>query len=434
MATQTGMAKITDGDRLDEGYFNEVGLETMNMALSNHIKQLINRAGVYSANGVDLYGDAYVDADGRNDSVKTSHCGAIFDTNQYEAFNTDEVYVVIEATSLTETDFSINNCVCSRFDTGKWVLYCTTGTDAVKRAQIYKTLFYGSNGSDARATTTYITGITALKTNVTRDVGKKGYYAQIGSTDATTAIPYDDKGQLIYTGTFSDVTTNDDFSSWSYIQGATLDGGTIGAGALGSWYAPAATVLHTNSTGDSTSDETGTDLEADENDNPTDCKLYAWWGDQQDADQEAWLVRTYLLCAGSVSFAETTTGDTPPAHLTDTGATIDFTSTHNVPIMTAVTAGEVASIITASIPTGTFSSTISSSVGVSVIVDWETGANIQYKLINTSSDTGWLDTGEISNFTAFSSEPTTSIVRLVPKTTAATTSYPSIKGFSVRAV
>ena len=72
-----------------------------------------------------------------------------------------------------------------------------------------------------------------------------------------------------------------------------------------------------------------------------------------------------------------------------------------------------------------------------MIEDWEDGANIQYKLTNATEDTGWLDamntSPEVNSFTAFTSEPTTLIVKLIPKTTSPTAGYPSVKGFYVNA-
>ena len=87
------------------------------------------------------------------------------------------------------------------------------------------------------------------------------------------------------------------------------------------------------------------------------------------------------------------------------------------------------------IPTGTFSSTISTAVGVPMIEDWETGDDIQYKLTNAGEDSGWLSCGNtpgVSSFTAFTSEPTTLTVNLIPKVSAPTTGYPSVKGFFIR--
>jgi hypothetical protein len=88
-----------------------------------------------------------------------------------------------------------------------------------------------------------------------------------------------------------------------------------------------------------------------------------------------------------------------------------------------------ASEIIHDLPSGSFSSTINGSFGTVLIEDWETGADIQYKLTNSTEDTGWLDYNEVSEFTAFTSEPTTCIVKLVPKSSSPTAGYPSIKGF-----
>jgi hypothetical protein len=91
--------------------------------------------------------------------------------------------------------------------------------------------------------------------------------------------------------------------------------------------------------------------------------------------------------------------------------------------------------ITHTIPSGTFPATISHAVGDAIVEDWETGANIQYKLTGTggTEDTGWLDYHALSNFTAFTAEPDTMIVKLIPKTSSPTAGYPSIKFFGVRA-
>jgi hypothetical protein len=93
-------------------------------------------------------------------------------------------------------------------------------------------------------------------------------------------------------------------------------------------------------------------------------------------------------------------------------------------------------IIVQAIPSGTFGATISSAIGVPMIYGWETGGDIQYKLTNGSEDSGYLSCGNtptISSFTAFTSEPTTLTIKLIPKGTTPTCGYPALKGFSVRA-
>lgn len=84
------------------------------------------------------------------------------------------------------------------------------------------------------------------------------------------------------------------------------------------------------------------------------------------------------------------------------------------------------------IPSGTFATAIELGIGVPLIAEWETGANIEYKLSNGSDDSGWLSCSnapEVSTFTAFGAgEPTTLTVRLTSKT-GGLAGLPSIKGF-----
>lgn len=92
-------------------------------------------------------------------------------------------------------------------------------------------------------------------------------------------------------------------------------------------------------------------------------------------------------------------------------------------------------LVVLNIPASTFVSTVASAIGVPFIQDWETGADIQYKLTNGSEDSGYLslaNTPIISTFTAFTSQPTKLTIKLVPKVSSPTFGYPSIKGFWTR--
>jgi hypothetical protein len=75
----------------------------------NHIRTLFDRVGVYSADETDVWGEAYVDSNGRNDSVDIGATTATFDTNKYESL-TESAYIIIEATSVNTSAFSLNNC------------------------------------------------------------------------------------------------------------------------------------------------------------------------------------------------------------------------------------------------------------------------------------------------------------------------------------
>jgi len=81
-------------------------------------------------------------------------------------------------------------------------------------------------------------------------------------------------------------------------------------------------------------------------------------------------------------------------------------------------------------------SNIQNAIGIPLINNWEDGADIQYKLSNSSGDdTGFLPAGntpEVSEFTQFSAEPDTLTVKLVPKDTSPSADTPSIKGFYLK--
>ncbi len=277
------------------------------------------------------------------------------------------VFVIISATSISAvSDFAINNCLIKRFSTGKWILYCTTGTDAVKRAQIYKTLFYGSDGSNPRASSTYITGITALKTNTARDVGKRAYLAKASCLANVAGT---------YTGTFADTTTNTSCSSWSNVVG---NGGVC----VPQWENPTATVL--NSSAGSGNDETGIDLTADEKNNPATCRINLTDLGSYATDSASATV--IVISTGAISWAA--------GGSLASSSNLDFFTTNSIPLFTATT---------------------------------ETV---------TTQDTGWLACGStptLSIFTAFTEQPDTCVVKLIPKSSSPTIGYPSVYGFAVRA-
>ena len=89
------------------------------------------------------------------------------------------------------------------------------------------------------------------------------------------------------------------------------------------------------------------------------------------------------------------------------------------------------SIIVHDIPSGTFNNTSNTLIGKALIEDWENGISIQHRLENATEDSGWIEDGVIGEFTAFTSEPTKYIVKLIPKNTSPTAGYPSIKGSGV---
>jgi len=290
------------------------------------IKQLIDRAGVWSAGMIDGWGDAYIDSNGRENSV--SSATALFTNNRY---HTDfETTGAAEGAELgTDND---NNP--SDLD----IAVTVTAPAIVTSVQIY-------NSSGAGNASVYIKkdGITiASKTTVDFPAG--GFI--------TIPLTLSD-----YIDAFESTSTN--IINIETSSSPAIACKNVHAGYSGTLFNLASQIL------------------------PVDCT------------------------GNEIELTEVTpTGDT--------------------------------NIITHDIPAGTFSTTISNAIGVPLIEDWETGADIDYKLTGTggAEDSGWLDCSnspEISSFTAFTDEPDTLIVRLTPKGTTPTIGFPSIKGFWVRA-
>ena len=313
------LTTFTDGQVLYASEANDNFSASLRSSGLNTIRQLQDRSVTFSAGGIDSFADAYTDSNGRMNTVDTANATALFNTNKY-AYLFNYPYVIIEATSVVEANFAINNCAIINYDTGKWVLYCTTGTNAVKRAQIYKTLFYGSNGTDPRCTTANITGITALRTSVTRDVGKIANLEDTASSLYTSST---------FTGTFADTTTSASCSMWGYVDDATVGATTLTLGAT--------TLISASST---TVDTTGTDAEANEVTNPANFVFNC---------ANAQELRYVVLHVGTISGTATS----------GTFTYTNFNVTHSIPAMSAVSVVPD-SIITHTIPSGRLPSTISS--------------------------------------------------------------------------
>jgi hypothetical protein len=86
------------------------------------------------------------------------------------------------------------------------------------------------------------------------------------------------------------------------------------------------------------------------------------------------------------------------------------------------------------IPSGTFNTPPSSSIGVPRLVSFESGCDIQYRLCSGTETTPFMSclNPSISSFSTMSVIPTTAVVRLIPAS-GGTQGVPAIRGFYVRA-
>lgn len=404
MNTFTGGINTTFSSELNTNFNKGLSLNIL-----NSVRQMQDRLIIFSQDTEDLWCEAYVDSNGQGNSVDLSETGAEFDTNKYKVpdiYSLTE-YIIIEATSYTGWTNGTNNTYVNKIDTGKWIVWCDTGTDAVQRAQIHKSLWYGSTGSNQLISD--FTTVTAVKTSHANDVDKRALYYFVNGAPGGG-------GNTSFTLTFNDTTNNTDSSSWSSIG--------IASGRNVSWSFPSGNIRNSTTT---TSDELGTDLSSDEYDNPANAEV-TFFGNPTGGTND--FAQAIILCEGTSSWGA---GVGFPANYT-VQADVDYTADNSIPIMTAAgtIVAEVDSIEVAhDIPTGSFSSTCSNIVGKALVADFETGASIQHKITNATEDSGWIEDGEVGSFTAFTSEPLYYFVRLTPKGTSPTAGYPSIKGSGV---
>ncbi len=153
---------------------------------------------------------------------------------------TDEYQVRLIAFNLTESDFEINNLVITQEDDNLWKINTTESDYEVARAQVVKTFFYGTNGTDPRINRT--TGLLRIQSVASKDSGKRGTHVSLGDLL--------ESGTITYTGTFSDTSNNTNCSSWSRVAAHKPSSLTTGG-----------------------SNEIGTDTSGDEIDNPLDSQV-----------------------------------------------------------------------------------------------------------------------------------------------------------------
>lgn len=286
----------------------------------NVIRQLEDRAITYSAGQIDGWGEAYIDADGRNGSVDTTNTTAIYDS-------TSKLYQCINDNS-------------SSSDT-------TTNPDSFSNP---------TNAFDGN-TATYASKALTNSSGGTYTLGKTFGAKTVGYVFVDFAMGFS-------TGGFQTI-----FSLESY-NGAT-------------WSTVQTLVTSTDSS-----------LSEQKYIVPVNASVQG--------------IRLSMVFSTGGSY----TGGTLRVHELSYGP-------------------EVASSIIMNIPANTFSATISSAILSPKLYRWKTGANVEYKLTNASEDTGWLtcsNSPTISQFTAFTSEPTKLTIRLSPKSSSPTAGYPAISG------
>ena len=353
------LTKFTNGTIADADEVNANFEVTLRQNGLNAVQQLQDRAITFSADG-GQFAEAYVDSNGRNNSVDTASTSATFDTDKYAALSVPSFtgpYVIVETTQAISV--AINDCLHYLIGVDKYLIYCTVGTDAEKRAKIYKSLFYGTTGANPSITQS----VTAIRTSESGDVGKKVSSCTLICNNSSTNTTSD------FTGTFSDTSTNTDSQVWSYCQSSSV------SLTSHSMQFPSATTVNEVTTPSAISDETETDTSADNQNNPATVKLdiimNGSGGSANDIN-----VKGFILHKGTISWVETD----PLGRFTSTETDFGATYACNFTLADTVENETDTPIITHTIPSGTFSSTLSSAFATFKAEDWESGADVQFKL------------------------------------------------------
>ncbi len=283
--------KFTNGTNADADEVNANQKASMLLELKNHTRSLIDRAGVYSADGSDLWGEAFPTSGGIN-------VGVALDGNTTAAYyESDDSYGPANDGAGSPVT-----------DANGW---SWTNDGAV-------TSFAGlriTPNSDI------------LVTTVTKH----------SSVTATRAVIRTTSGQTLATATFSG---DDATFTTTLLSGIEYE---IGADSNGASY----TKYKTSNA-------------------------------------------TYPQADTNITWTAGFSGGT------------STTSALNILSITSSTGAATAGAISMTLPTGTFSATSSSAVLGSLLDKWEVGSNIQFKLTNSTEDSGWLEADDIvQTFTAF---------------------------------
>ena len=411
-------------------YHLDLSSEVFKGEIKNTIRQLQDRAVSFSGDGDDVWAEAYVNSSGRMNSVYSSL--TTYDTGVFESRDPNNVAVLIEADSISSlSDFNINNCSLTKISQNTWLLISSSSSVEVQRSEIYKTLYYGTNGSDYRVSNTYITNLISLKTNVDRDDGKKAFIVEM-SASRNTLVDSSVSSRVLDI-TFDDTSNNDAVSVWTNWNASTTDNpdGTIG---LFDWIRVELPnnnyYINVNPGRNFSGSENfiGTDEQEFEVTNPVNAQLSIRVDSSNSNGRGANLSAKTLLMSSSTFQSNITeqNGSQSSASLTLTDINSEVVNSSLV-----YQDFDVENLIFHNLPS-VFENPITKSLGTVLYDDWEEGNNIEYKFVDSSdNETDWLITNTFSSFSEIT--PNRVVVKLNPKETSPTTGFPSIKGFGFKA-
>jgi hypothetical protein len=218
---------------------------------------------------------------------------------------TSSYFVLVYASSLTIANFNINNVTATEISSGIWKINSSEIDYEVQRAQVLKTLFYGTDGSNPRIIGS-ISGITRLESFDTRDVGKRGHLIRARGRFSG--------GNLNFIGNFSQQSENYNVAIWSYLGGFFSQ---VPDPFLSVEFPTGISIVSTSTI----IDHTGTDRRINDYNNPNSFKLIA----NVDGGLNDQTIRVLILSSGEINH-------TMSSGTLDTK--IDFTKNYSIPEFT----------------------------------------------------------------------------------------------------
>ena len=397
--------------RLNQNFSSLLGV-----TINNGIRQAIDRASVFSADGEDVFVEAYTSAGGRNGSVSVNAdiTTATFDTNKYQitsidlSSDTNLVYADIyaEDVSISGMNDLANNIRTVKLDDGLWRIYSykNSKNESINRllTRLFRTFNLGSSIN-------HITGLDSIRISESNLRSKKAVYigAARSSTSSQTA------GNL--TLSFSATDSND-----VLVVSDILSKGASTGVATAYVESPPGTLIHDTGFVNSVNHSNTNVLHYTSGSNG----VRVGGTTSSSGSNMSWSASTVVLFSDNLTSSYTVTEG---IHVSSYNVTDTFLISSMAPDTTTYPINQNFGEITHNIPT-VFQKPMVICVGKALLEDFETGAKVQFKLQDSSTgDTGWLEPSEISSFTAIT--PTKLIVKLIPKDSDPTSGYPSIRGF-----
>lgn len=381
-----------------------VTTESTKVVLKNSIRQALDRATVFDGSGDDVFVEAYTSYSGRNNTVIKAIVGL---KDNYFYYDKEEPFILFEADEL-HGNFNINDCKIFEVENNKFLLLAAGNSKEEKIGKLLKTCFYGTSTTNPRSSTnarlvsSSFTNLTAVRTNIDEAVGATGHYFRLRQSTSfprTCDITFNNPpGVNQCRIRFHQNNGGNAFNTWRVRMNSTTVHGPSGSNTD-------KTIIGTNPF-----------------DNPTTIEIQGDGGGSQIRNFTAF----FLAPSGGVNYNLSSTSNFSINNI------VDFESDESIPPFSFMNITELDyGVLTHELPT-IFQKNMTVGIGSVLYKNFENGSNVEYKLLNDSSETDWMSMDSVKTFDSIT--PKYISLRLIPKDTDATPEFPAIRGFAFKSI